>query len=127
MFNINLEEGKEFFQKILENENTMARMNNIFQKTQKRINIKHKSEIIVGKSITAYDKTIYPIVEMTTFEGIPKLSNTEITPIALIVKEADDGYLISFTEKENDPQELIKRISGEENSEKVIELLRKMI
>ncbi|MGB9936573.1 MAG: hypothetical protein ACPK7O_02535 [Methanobacterium sp.] len=127
MFNTNFEDGKKFFQKMINDENTMTRMNNIFKKANERINFKHKTEFILGKPIRIDNKIFHPIVEMITFESLERLSSTEITPIALVVEENDNEYLISFTEEENDPQELIKMLSGEENSEKVIELLRKMI
>lgn len=127
MFNINLEEGRAFFKKCTENESIKTRMNCIWENTSNRVNVKHERKTIVGKPIKLEDRTIYPIIKLLTIESLGNLNSATISPVALVIEESEDEHFIPITKKEIEPKDIIEMISGEENSEKVIELLRKMI
>lgn len=63
----------------------------------------------VGKPIELTNRTIYPIIQtfVTVNEGQDFIA-IEIFPIALVVKEKDNEYVISLTKDEINLEEIIK-------------------
>jgi hypothetical protein len=79
----------------------------------------------VGKPIELAMRTIYPIIQTFVIRNEDFIA-VEIFPIALLIEESDDEYVISLTDDEINPEEIIKMINPEEEHEKtVIILLRK--
>ena len=81
----------------------------------------------VGKVIKLGNRTIYPIVRTFVIKNEKQdVMAAEIFPIALVVQEPDDAYVISLTDDAVNLEDLIEMISPEEEHEKaVIVLLRR--
>jgi uncharacterized spore protein YtfJ len=58
-----------------------------------------KKDIEVGKPIEIGKRTIYPIVEVGELKG-PSYEFMSILPIALVVVEGEDKYILALNEKE---------------------------
>lgn len=83
---------------------------NIFKKVYERSNMEGpKIDIMVGNPVKAYNKTIYPIIEILTIGSkMQSFKGAEIFPIALVVEEQENEYVISLIEGEINPEELIE-------------------
>lgn len=71
----------------------------------------YNKSIKKGESIEIGNRTIYPLIIITSFEMEDKLMYEGITPFALAVIEPDQKYFISLDEKN---QEISKLISDED-------------
>ena len=87
-----------------------APMEHFLKKICKKINLEElKTDRIVGKPIKTYNRTIYPIVEILTVGNkIQSFKGAQISPIALMVEENNERYVISLTGEEINLEELIK-------------------
>ena len=69
---------------------------------------------VVGKSIRAADRTIYPIIEVVTIgNNMPNFRGIEIFPIALVIEESGEKYAVSLTGEEINSDELIEMVFKE--------------
>jgi uncharacterized spore protein YtfJ len=58
-----------------------------------------KKDIEVGKPIEIGERTIYPLVEVSELKG-PSYEFMSIVPIALVVVEGENKYILALNEKE---------------------------
>jgi uncharacterized spore protein YtfJ len=58
-----------------------------------------KKDIEVGKPIEIDERTIYPLVEVSELKG-PSYEFMSIVPIALVVVEGENKYILALNEKE---------------------------
>ena len=81
----------------------------------------------IGKVIKLDKRTIYPIIQTYVIRNEKQgVVAAEIFPIALVVQEPDDEYVISLTDDAVNSEDLIELISPEEEHEKtVIALLKR--
>jgi hypothetical protein len=81
----------------------------------------------VGKMVKLDNRTIYPIVRTFVIKNEKQdVIVAEIFPIALVVQEPNDEYVISLTDGAVNSEDLIEMISpGEEHEKTVIILLRR--
>ncbi len=68
-----------------------------------------KTDKKVGKPVEIAGRTIYPIIETYVTKG-QEFAVIEIFPIALVIKELDNNYVISLTEDEINHNELIDMV-----------------
>ena len=82
----------------------------IFKKVCQKSNIElPKIDIVVGNPVKAYNKTIYPIVEILIIGNkMQSFQGAQISPFALVVEEQEKEYAISLTGGEIDSEELIE-------------------
>ena len=67
----------------------------------------------VGKPIEITGRTIYPIIQtLVTRNEDQGFAAIEIFPIALVVEEPDNKYVISLTDEEINQEEIIEMISS---------------
>ena len=60
----------------------------------------HEAEIIIGKGIKAWDKTIYPIVEVSVLKTEScGVQASWIAPLAVLVVEPGGQFVLSLTEE----------------------------
>lgn len=67
----------------------------------------------VGKEIKIDNKTIYPIIQTSVIRGEKGFTVAEIFPIALVVEENNEKYVISVFESLDDPEifiEMVKKV-----------------
>lgn len=75
----------------------------------------------IGKIVKLDNRTIYPIVQTFAIKNEKKnIMAAEIFPIALVVQEPDDEYVISLTDDSINSEDLIKLISPEEEHGKTV-------
>lgn len=80
----------------------------------------------IGKPIEITGRTIYPIMESFFIKNENQgFIAIEIFPIALVVEEPDNEYIISLTEDEISPKNIIEMISPEKEHEKTVIMLLK--
>jgi uncharacterized spore protein YtfJ len=73
-----------------------------------------KWDKVVGKSIIAADRTIYPIMEVVTMgNNMPAFRGIEIFPVALVIEESGEKYAVSLTGEEINSDELIEMVFKE--------------
>lgn len=63
---------------------------------------------IVGKELKIDNRTIYPIIQTSVFHN--GFTIAEIFPIALVVEENDEKYVISILESLDNPENLIEMV-----------------
>ena len=68
-------------------------------------------DTIVGKSIETRGKILYPIVRISTLKNKNDIVGSWIVPVAFVVKENGEKYIISLTEEELNQKELFKMVS----------------
>lgn len=81
---------------------------------QKIIKSSIKPEInkIVGKAIELDNRTIHPIIQTVAIKNKSQVFLTvEIFPIALVIEEPDDKYVISLTNDEVNSEKFMGMIS----------------
>jgi uncharacterized spore protein YtfJ len=81
----------------------------------------------VGKTIKLDNRTIYPIIQTYVIRNEKQgVMMAEIFPIAWVVQEPDDAYIISLIDDTINPEDLIELIPSEKEHEKtVIALLKR--
>ncbi len=90
-------------------------------------NIKPKTEVIVGKPIKQNNRILYPIIQTAFIGNDQNFAAIEIFPIALVVEEQDNEYLISLIDDKINPEELVEKISPKEKREETVIMLLKKI
>jgi len=74
--------------------------------------IKPEKNKIVGKAIELDNRTIHPIIQTVTIKNKSQVFLTvEIFPIALVIEEPDDKYVISLTNDEVNSEKFMGMIS----------------
>ena len=68
-------------------------------------------DTIVGKSIETQGKILYPIVRISTLKNKNKIVGSWIVPVAFIMEENGEKYIISLTDEELNQKELFKMVS----------------
>lgn len=68
-------------------------------------------DTIVGKSIETQGKILYPIVRISTLKNKNDIVGSWIIPVAFVVEENGEKYIISLTEEELNQKELFKMVS----------------
>lgn len=69
---------------------------------------------VLGKPVKSGNKTIYPVIEIVAIGNkMQNFKGVEIFPIALVVEEPPEKYVISLTGEEIDSDEFIGMIPGE--------------
>ena len=71
----------------------------------------YNKSIKKGRSTKIGDKTIYPLIIVTSFEIKDKLIYESFTPFALAVIESDQKYFISLDEENQEISEIISKES----------------
>ena len=71
-----------------------------------------KTETIVGKPLHTDDRIIYPIVEISTLKDESNFYGAWISPLAIVVVEAEEKYVLSLTDKDLDSDELLQMVSS---------------
>ncbi|MGZ7047795.1 MAG: hypothetical protein ACXVHT_08710 [Methanobacterium sp.] len=71
----------------------------------------------VGKPIELKGRTIYPVIQ-TYVTQAQDFAMIEMFPIALVVLEQDNEYVIPLMEDEIDPEKLIKMVSSKKSLKK---------
>ena len=80
-------------------------MNSLFEDQEDNF----QEEIVKGKAIKIDERTIYPIIQVTTLELQGKFRFESISPIAIAIIESDNRYFIPFDEENDEINELLKR------------------
>gem|GEM_PF-3206529 len=71
-----------------------------------------KFDRIVGNPFKAHKRIIYPILEIAAVGNkMQNFKGVEIFPIALVIEESGEKYVISLTKEEINPDEFIEMIS----------------
>ena len=68
-------------------------------------------DTIVGKSIEVQGKILYPIVRTSILRNNGDIVGSWIIPIAFVVEENKEKYVIPLTDEELNQNELFKMIS----------------
>lgn len=68
-------------------------------------------DTIVGKSIEVQGKILYPIVRTSILRNNRDIVGSWIIPIAFVVEENKEKYVIPLTDEELNQNELFKMIS----------------
>ena len=110
---MNLSCGPKRFEKIFNRNKTEKDILSKFKETCENCSIEMpKFDRIVGKSIKAAGKTIYPIIEIATIGNkMQSFRGIEIFPIALVIEESGEKYTISLTGEEVNSDEFIGMVS----------------
>ena len=64
----------------------------------------------VGKEIKIDNRTIYPIIQTSIFQVENGFTVAEIFPIALVIAENDEKYVISVLESFDNPENVIDMV-----------------
>jgi len=64
----------------------------------------------VGKEIRIDNRTIYPIVQTSVIQSENGITIAEIFPIALVIAENDEKYVISVLESFDNPENVIDMV-----------------
>jgi uncharacterized spore protein YtfJ len=102
------------FEKIFNREKRREKnIKDIFKEVYENWDIKNlKFDKIVGKPFKAHKRVIYPILEIAAVGNkMQNLKGVEIFPIALVIEESGEKYVISLTGEEINPDEFIEMIS----------------
>ena len=68
-------------------------------------------DTVVGKSIDAQGKILYPIVKISVLkDNKMTVVGSWIVPVAFVVKENGEKYVISLTDEEINQNELLKMV-----------------
>ena len=68
-------------------------------------------ETVVGKSVKAYSKILHPIVRVSILrDNKMTVVGSWIVPIAFVVEENGEKYVISLTHEEINQNELLKMV-----------------
>lgn len=108
------------FKNIFNRENAGEKnIEDIFKKIYEISTIKElKIDTIVGKPIKVNNRTIYPIIEIFVIgDKMQSFKGVEIFPIALVIEEPSEKYVISLTKEEINSEEFIRMVSAEESKE----------
>jgi len=73
---------------------------------------KPEIECSVGKKIKVDTRVIYPIIQTLVVQGEKGFTVTEIFPIALVIEENNEKYVISILESLDDPEIFIEMIKS---------------
>jgi hypothetical protein len=73
----------------------------------------------IGNTIKIYNRTIYPVIQTYVIRNEESgFIVAEIFPIALVVEEKGEKYVISFTDDELNFEDLIEMVSSKKSPEK---------
>ncbi len=68
-------------------------------------------DTVVGKSVEAHGKVIYPIVKISVLrDNKMDVVGSWIVPFAFVVEESGKKYVISLTDEEINQKELLKMV-----------------
>lgn len=71
-----------------------------------------KIKLIKGKSMEIYDKILYPVIQISIQKNIKgEISGADIIPIAIIVEEGTESYILSLSHEEMDLDETLEKLS----------------
>jgi len=66
-----------------------------------------KTETIIGKTIKIDNRTLYPIIQISTLKK-KNFITSWICPLAIVIIEPTKKYIIQLTDKNTNPEKLIK-------------------
>ncbi|MBM4240868.1 MAG: hypothetical protein FJ150_04305 [Euryarchaeota archaeon] len=76
-----------------------------------------KIDTVVGEALRIDDRIFYPIIQIFTFKGKREGNKQDfftkcISPLAIVVMEPTEQYVIKFTDDEIDPEEFIQMVES---------------
>jgi uncharacterized spore protein YtfJ len=115
MFNGNFLNMPKPFEKIFNREKRREKnIKDMFKEIYENWDIENlKFDRIVGKPFKAHKRTIYPILEIAAVGNkMQNFKGVEIFPIALVIEESGEKYVISLTEEEINHDEFVGMVYG---------------
>jgi uncharacterized spore protein YtfJ len=71
-----------------------------------------ETETIVGKPLHIGDRILYPIVQISKLKDDSNFYGAWISPLAIVVVEAEDKYVLFLTDEDLDSDELLQMVSS---------------